>query len=83
MYSNTPPLADSAGTCSILKFSNWIFVVVSWAFLSLVSDMPIIWKSFFDFDMRLSNWSKWNDKNLTKPKNFWGFCIYVYIYLLF
>ena len=31
---------------------------------SLVSDMPIIWKSFFDFDMRLSNSSKWNDNKL-------------------
>ena len=64
MYSNTPPLADAVGTCSILKFSNWIFVVVSWVFLRLVSDMPIIWKLFFDFDMRLSNSSKWNENEL-------------------
>ena len=48
----------------MLKFSNWVFVVVSWVFLSLVSDMPIIWKSFFYFDMRLSNSSKWNDNKL-------------------
>ena len=48
----------------MLKFSSWVFVVVSWVFLSLVSDMPIIWKSFFYFDMRLSNSSKWNDNKL-------------------
>ena len=59
-----PPFADSVGTCSILKFSDWIFVVVSWVFLSLVSDMPIIWKSFFDFDMSLFNSWKWNDNEL-------------------
>ena len=26
--------------------------------------MPIFWKSFYDFDMRLSNSSKWNDNEL-------------------
>ena len=26
--------------------------------------MPFIWKSFFDFDTRLSNSSKWNDNEL-------------------
>ena len=28
--------------------------------------MPIFWKSFYDFDMRLSNSSKWNDELMLK-----------------
>ena len=64
IYSKHFPISWFSWYIVSVIIVHWIFDFVSWVLLRLVSDMPLIWKLYFDFNMGLFNSSKWNDNKL-------------------